>query len=403
MVGRFGLVSARLSVASVCRSLPSPGDPSSGIFVLRRLAALAAHTSLTTIQPIPYFPLLAPLPAWARASCHTAEGLGISHAPMFYVPKFFKSLDGIWLYRSVLRKLVNLKKLGKLDLVDAHFGYPEGVGAFIAARKLGVPLVVTLRGFEAEYIHKPVIGKQIRYLIRNADGCICVSHFLRDLALEHGAVSEKTRVIHNAVDKRLFFPADQTEARKKLGLDKTSPIVMSVGHLILRKRHHVLIAAFSELLRQHRDARLLVIGDKTFEPDYTRRLYDQIAILGIGDSVELLGNVEAGRIGDYLRAADVFALGTQREGCCNAVLEALACGLPVVTTPVGDNTWFVKDGSNGYIVPVDDSAAMASAVSNAILRRDWDGEDISVNLEVGDWDRVAMEVTDFFGTILRLS
>lgn len=364
---------------------------------------MAERSNLKAIQPVPFFPLVAPLKAWAKAPEREEDGLRVLHAPMFYIPKFLKSLDGTWLYRSVMAPLTNLKQAGQLDIVDAHFGYPEGIGALMAARKLGVPCVVTLRGFEAEYLHKPLIGRQIKRMIRNVDGCICVGHFLKGLAIEHGANPDTTRVIHNAIDREMFYAADRDQARHELGLDTRAPIVISVGHLIPRKRHHVLVAAFAELLSSQPDARLMIIGDAGFEQDYARRLKNQIFSAGIGDSVSLLGNVAAHKIGDYLRAADVFGLGTQREGCCNAVLEALACGLPVVTTDVGDNSWFVKDDENGYIVPVDDSAAMASALTNALLRKDWDRKQISANLAVGDWDAVAAEVMEFFDSLLRSS
>lgn len=364
---------------------------------------MAERANLKAIQPVPFFPLVAPLKAWAKAPEREEDGLHVLHAPMFYVPKFLKSMDGIWLYRAVIASLTDLRQAGQLDIVDAHFGYPEGIGALIAARKLGVPCVVTLRGFETEYLQKPLIGRQIKRLLRNVDGCICVGHFLKGLALEHGANPDTTRVIHNAIDRDMFYAADHDQARNELGMDAGAPIVISVGHLIPRKRHHVLVAAFAELLTSQPDAKLVIIGDAGFDQDYARRLRNQIASAGIGESVSLLGNVAAHKIGHYLRAADVFALGTQREGCCNAVLEALACGLPVVTTDVGDNSWFVKDEENGYIVPVDNSAAMASALTNVLRRKNWDREQISANLAVGDWNAVAAEVMEFFDSLLRSS
>ncbi len=385
-----------LSIASICRDLPGPDNPSGGVFVLRRLAGMARHATVEALQPIPWFPIVAPLSASARADNHRAADLSITHAPMFYVPKFLKSLDGYWLYRSIFGQLAALKQSRRLDVIDAHFGYPEGVGALLAGRRLGIPVFVTLRGFEAEYLHKPLIGDQIRFLLRNADGCICVSHFLQDLALKNGAVESKTRVVHNAIDSSVFHTGDRQASRLRLGLPPDSPIVISVGHLTARKRHHVLIDAFSDVLQHDGRARLLIVGGKSFEADYPRRLRRQVAELGIEDAVSFLGEVEAGLVGEYLRAADVFALGTQREGCCNAILEALACGLPVVTTPVGDNARFVVDGRNGFIVPVDDRTAMARAITAALQRPDWVPDHIAATLNVGDWDRVAAEVLEFF-------
>ncbi|MEL7185050.1 MAG: glycosyltransferase [Pseudomonadota bacterium] len=361
---------------------------------------MAQHSDLAAIQPIPYFPGVSPLPEWGRTAGRDQAGLRIRHAPMFYVPKFLKSLDGMWLGRAVRRQLAELKQGGQLDIVDAHFGYPEGIGAMATARRLGVPCVVTLRGFEAEYLRKPIIGAQIRRLLQNVDGCICVGHFLRGLAIDHGANPETTRVIHNAIDRNMFYPADARAVRQQLGLDPSAPIVVSVGHLIPRKRHHVLAAAFAKVLKHHPATKLLIIGGEEFDRSYTRQMKEQISAAGIGESVDLLGKVDARQIASYLQAADVFALGTQREGCCNAVLESLACGLPVVTTPVGDNGWFVKDGENGYLVPVDDSEAMAAALRKVLDKRPWDRQQISAGLAVGDWDAVARDVLAFFDTIL---
>jgi glycosyltransferase involved in cell wall biosynthesis len=98
----------------------------------------------------------------------------------------------------------------------------------------------------------------------------------------------------------------------------------------------------------------------------------------------------------WLRAADLFVLPTAREGCCNAILEALASGLPVVTTPVGDNARFVVDGTNGLIVPVDDVAGFAEAMVRGLAQLAWDPLQISRNLQVGQWDSVARQVVTFF-------
>lgn len=396
--GGIRYTAEQTSIASVCRGLPGPADPSAGIFVLRRLEAMARQARVAVLQPIPYFPVIVPLRNWAREPFHYSGGQRIEHAPMFYVPKHLKLMDGFWLYRSILPQLRALKVSSGLDLVDAHFGYPEGFGAYLAARKLGVPVFVTLRGFEAEYLERPGIGGLIRHMLRNVDGCICVAHFLQKIAIEHGAPPARTRVIHNAIDRSTFFPRCKDQARRQLGLPADGPLIVTVGHLTFRKRHHVLVSAFAELVKKFGSGalpRLLIIGAPDFEPQYSRKLKAQAERLGVAGLIDFAGNVVADRIADYLSAADVFALGTQREGCCNAVLEALACGLPVVTTPVGDNSWFVNEGQNGYLVPVDDISAMTDGLSKALVRRDWDRTFISQSLKTGSWDDVATQIMAF--------
>lgn len=106
-----------ISIASICRSLPNPDDSSSGVFVHRRLNAMAQHSDLAAIQPIPYFPGVSPLPEWGRTAGRDQAGLRIRHAPMFYVPKFLKSLDGMWLGRAVRRQLAELKQGDRKSVV----------------------------------------------------------------------------------------------------------------------------------------------------------------------------------------------------------------------------------------------------------------------------------------------
>jgi len=385
----------QLSVASICRILPNPGDPSAGFFVWQRLQAMARIARLTVLQPVPHFPLVRPLPGWAQSPGHDANGLPVRHVPMFYLPGIMKSLDGYWLYRAMLKTLGGLKRTGNLDCVDAHFGYPDGVGSLLVARKIGAPVVVTLRGLEADYLEKPAIGRQLRFMLEQADGCICVSHFLQDLALRHGASPDRVTVVHNAIDRDLFHPGDQAASRRKCGLPEGIPVIVSVGHLIAGKRHHVLIDAFAEFLRRHADARLLIVGGPAYEPEYPDQLRRQIERLGISAAVDLVGKTPVDQVAELLRAADIFALATRREGCCNAVLEALACGLPVVTTPAGDNRYFVRDGENGFIVPIDDAAALAQGLLAAQGHGGFSRQRIAARLEVGSWTDVALQAMTF--------
>lgn len=388
---------SRLSVVSVCRSLPTPDDPSAGIFVRNRLEGMAAIADLRVVQPIPYFPFAAPLPSWARDAARRSGGIEVLNAPMFYIPGVAKSLDARWLARSIDDRLAWLHHERPVDVIDAHFGYPDGVGCMRVARRLGVPFIVTLRGFEKEFIDRPRIGRDMLEAFHAAAGLIAVSHSLRRFAAEHGVPAEKIRVIHNAIDSRLFSTGDRDTARRGLGLPIGAPLVLSVGHLIPRKRHHVLIEAFSQLLPEMPAAQLVIIGSSAPDAPYAGQLRESVAALGISASVKFAGNIPPAEVVNWLRAADVFALATAREGCCNAVLEALAVGVPVVTTPVGDNAEFVADGDNGYLFPVDDARALANSLRTSLARGAWDRRAISGRLHasVGEWPEVAARVLEF--------
>jgi glycosyltransferase involved in cell wall biosynthesis len=263
------------------------------------------------------------------------------------------------------------------------------------ARKLGAAVFITLRGLEVDLIEKEASRRPLVEAINLADGCICVSHYLRRTLAEAGADPACMTVIHNAVDRAVFRPGDRQRARLELGVDVRQPLIVSVGRLVSGKRHHVLLESFARLRASCPSAMLCIIGGPSFESTYPDRLKQMARELGGDGAVRIAGALPALDVVRWLQAADVFALGTEREGCCNAVLEALAVGVPVVTTPVGDNQFFVQDDRNGYLVPVDDVLALEVALARAI-RRNWDQQSISSGLDVGDWSRVASRVVDYF-------
>jgi glycosyltransferase involved in cell wall biosynthesis len=182
-------------------------------------------------------------------------------------------------------------------------------------------------------------------------------------------------------------------------------LIVSVGHLVSRKRHHVLIQAMATVRRHEPNSQLVIVGSPSFERDYPNSLRRMIRALGLESCVKLLGNQPPSTVADWLRAADVFALGTAREGCCNAVLEALAVGTPVVTTAAGDNAYFVKHDSNGLIVATDDANGMAGAIEKAFQAERWNRAEASqqIHERLGSWDSVAQILYQHFAAQLSLN
>ncbi len=383
-------------IVSVCRWLPSPTNEAAGVFVYRRLEALSQQLNLSVIQPIPYFPLIKGVPEWAKRPQRMLGTLSVSHEKMFYVPKILKRLDGYWLFKSILDRIREWHSSGGVRLIDAHFGYPDGVGSVRAGKTLNIPVFVTFRGLENDYIDDQTIGGQIATSLQDATGCICVSHSLKELAIRYGADEDKIRVIHNSIDRKQFYPGSRADSRQHLSLPPNDPLIVSVGHLASVKRHHVLIKAFAGVLAMQPNARLTIVGGAGHEPKYEIELRELTRRLGVSGAVSFAGRIPPADVANWLRAADVFSLASQREGCSNAILEALAVGIPVVTTPVGDNKYFVRDGDNGFIVPVDDPNAMQTALCHALSASHWDRDRISSGLSVGSWSQVASQIVEFY-------
>jgi glycosyltransferase involved in cell wall biosynthesis len=361
---------------------------------MQRIAAVARRARLEALEPVPYLPLVRPLPGAGQLSAREVAGVRIEPLPMLHVPGVPR-LNARALRRAIEPALRRCRDSGRIDILDAQFGYPEGAACVRLACEMGMAGFVTLRGFEVNLLGNDAMRGQLLDAVRDADGCICVSHSLRRVMEEAGADGSRMTVIPNAVDRAVFRPGDRARARSELSLGHSRPVVVSVGRLVSGKRHHLLIEAFSRLRQRHPSALLCIIGGPSFEADYPARLQARVRECGGDEAVRLTGSLPQGEVLRWLQAADVFALATEREGCCNAVLEALATGVPVVTTPAGDNPHFVKDGRNGYLFPVDDTQALEVALGRA-LARDWDPADISLSLPVGDWDSVAEQVLAYF-------
>lgn len=386
----------RLRIASVCRTLPTPDNSVAGTFVASRLAALAKLTSLRIVQPIPFFPIARPLPRWLNGRQLTLQGVPVEAVPMFYFPGVLKSLDGRWLARCTRTRLLALARRDwRAEVIDAHFGYPDGVGCVRVARALGLPVFVTIRGSETDFLRESGIAPQLVHALNAATGCISVSHSLRRMVAEHGVDADKVRVIPNAVNREIFRPAPKDAARHQLGVEPDIRLIVSVGHLVALKSHDVLIRAVSRLTRRNPRVLLAIIGGPAYERDHPADLERLVRELGLAQQVRFLGLLSQSVMRTWLQAADAFALASRREGCCNAVLEALATGTPVVTTPVGDNAHFVREGFNGSLVPVGDVEAFERALAD-VVGKSWDARAISLELSVGSWDDVAARVLEFF-------
>ncbi len=382
-----------MNIASVCSLFPSLAHPEHGVFVARRLAAVSRLANVRVLHAIPWFPFVRPYSLDRQSDPAFRSEMRVTDQRLFYLPKVFKSWDGAWLKRSVLPTLRRWKSEFGIQCIDAHFGFPEGYGCVEAGKELGLPVFVTLRGVEQELVEDRSIRPKMIAALKSAAGCIAVSENLRECVVSCGVPAERVRVIPNAVDPEMFRPGDRASARAALNVPSGTPLIVSVGNLKPVKQQHLLVEAFAHIKRQFQDARLVLIGGTELDPAFTARVRDRISQLQVDDCVDFAGEKRPAEVAQWLQAADVFAMASRREGCCNAVLEALACRVPVVATDVGDNARFIKS-SCGCVVPPGDSAALAEGLATVLSDRrevDWTVRGMSRT-----WDDVAQESIDYF-------
>ena len=375
-------LSRDFQLRSVCMTLPTVKNPTHGIFLHRRLSALAELVRVEAICPEPFF---------LSRKYQESETFGSRYkthfTSMFYIPGIFKFLDACWMEKAIAKWINSEQSSVEKIVIDAHFGYPEGVACWRLANKLKVPCFVTLRGVEEEWVKQGLVRQQLRNCLRSVDGVIAVSHSLAKLARELGTREEQIRVIPNGIDHHIFFPSSRNS------FDNRATRIVCVGNIRQVKGHDILLRALSKLMRQGFEFELSLIGGAV-ESSFAAKLDQLIRDLGIASKVKRLGSLPPKEVARILRQSDLFVLASRREGCCNAILEALACGLPVVATDVGDNGRYVKSGVNGQIVASNDEIALADAIEN-VAGQEMDRRAISNGVSNLSWAKTAHDVIDF--------
>ncbi len=374
---------------------PNATQPTAGLFIRERMFRVGKRLPLVVVSPKPWFPgqglirrfrpHYRPMPA----RMETQAGIEVYFPRFLAIPGLFRGLDSLFMALGSYFTLRRLKARGH-NLIDAHFAYPDGHAAIKLGRWLGLPVTVTLRGTEVPQSRNPALVPKLREVFRDADFVITVSDSLRQLAYSLGLARERGQVVGNGVDADRFSPVPRDEARRRFGLPDTAKVLVTVGGLVERKGFHRVIACMPDLLARHPDLHYLVVGGPCLEGDMTQALKDQAVALGLSERIHFLGPISPDDLKLPLSAADIFVLSTRNEGWANVILEAMACGLPVVASDVGGNAEVVSSLELGAIVPFDDQQALAHTLDQALTRK-WNHEVIRAYAEENSWDnRVEM-------------
>ncbi|MDH4393720.1 MAG: glycosyltransferase [Aquabacterium sp.] len=387
---------------------PNEMQPGAGLFVRERAFRLGARFPLCVVSPVPWFPLqglLRKLRPGARPGAprrESQQGFDVGFPRFFSVPMLLRRLDGLAMALGAWPQLRRLKRQGRLDVIDAHFGYPDGHAASLLGRWLGVPVTITLRGTESRHALDPQLRPLLTAGLKRADRVFAVSESLRQVALQLGVDPARTRVVGNGVDIARFYPLPKAECRAALQLPAEGPVLITVGGLVERKGFHRVMAVLPELLRSFPALKYMVVGGSSPEGDWSVQLQQMAQELQLQDCVKFTGQLAPDELRKVLSAADVFVLSTRNEGWANVFLEAMACGLPVITTNVGGNAEVVCRPELGAVLPFGDAPALTEALTTA-LRHPWDRAAIRQHAEEHVWDRRIDDLAQEFMALARHS
>jgi len=394
----------RLDLVVFSSLFPSAARPAAGLFIRERMFRVAQQRPLAVVSPQAWFPgqsLIRRLHPGYRPQAPALEiqqGIRVYHPRFLSLPGLLRRLDGASMALCSFFLMRRLRREGA-RLIDAHFGYPDGAAATRLGRWLGLPVTLTLRGTEVPHSRNPVLRRQLVHALGAAARVFSVSGSLRQLALDLGVDASKTEVVGNGVDTQVFHPVDRVAARARFGLPDRAQVLISVGGLVERKGMHRVIDCLPPLMVRHPDLHYLIVGGGGGEGDLRAELEAQVARLGLTGRVHFLGTLPPEALKWPLSAADVFVLATRNEGWANVFLEAMACGLPVVTTDVGGNTEVVCQDALGSIVPFGDATALQQAL-DAALDKNWDRAAIIDYAQANQWDKRVAQLLRAFDALL---
>ena len=385
---------------------PSSARPLHGIFVETRLRELLRHGAVQTrvVAPVPWYwnPRSANRKYAAVAATPRREqlnGIDVRHPRYLTIPKVGMTLAPFLLALGARQALRDVQREGfDFDVIDAHYYYPDGVAAALLARWFGKPLVVTARGTDVNLIPDHRLPRLlIQWAARQAQASVGVSAALvarmRELAIDPA----RLHLMRNGVDAQRFQPRPAAQVRSELGLTG-SPVLLTVGNLHEHKGQRLVLEAFAQLLGSHPQARLVLVGDGPDAP----LLRARAAALQVAGQVHFAGQVPQAELARWYSAADVLVLASSREGWPNVLLEAMACGTPVVATAVGGIPEVVQGNQVGRLVAVRDAGALVAAVRD-LLAAPPERHQVRAYAERFSWDRTSHDQIQLFESLAALA
>ena len=243
-----------------------------------------------------------------------------------------------------------------------QIGYTSSL-SILMANLLRKPSVIKLacsgRGGDIQKARKTLYGKIFLFMVKKASRIVTLSSTIERELIEEKIDPSKIKLIHNGVDLARFKEIEgKSQLRKKLGIPDKKSIIYT-GRLVYQKGIDVLIRSFSKL-NGETGCQLIIIGDGP-ERENIARLIDNHQL---SKSVILIDEVDD--VVSYLNVADVFVLPSRFEGLSNSLLEAMACGLPVISTRVGGSIDIIEGGVDGLLVDVDNEEQLSQAISKVL-------------------------------------
>lgn len=259
---------------------------------------------------------------------------------------------------ALANQMANLIQYENIDVLHVHYAVPHATSAYLAKQILGekaahVPLITTLHGTDITIVGSdPSYKSVVDFSINQSDGVTAVSEYLRDETYSRFDIKRDIRVIPNFIDLNRFKKSNKNHFKRAICPDGEK-VVVHVSNFREVKRVPDVVSVFDRVLKSDIQAKLLLVGDG---PD-RQRAEQRCRELGICNHVRFLGKQE--QVEEVLSIADLFLIPSGAETFGLAALEAMGCGVPVISSNIGGLPEVNIHGETGYLCDLDDIDCMA--------------------------------------------
>ena len=381
-----------LKIAVVTAHFPSSAQPTHGRPAYQTLRVLSSVADVQVFYPHASYPSL--LRPRSRLYDSLDNSFALPDVKVGYydypaLPLISRPFNGFIAARILLP---HLRKFAP-DLIFSYFLYPDAYAALKLGKMLSIPVVAMGVGSDVHSIGDRFSAMHTRTVLREADSVAAISEDLRKRSVAMGAPAEKTRAVISGCDLSVFHVRDRIQARELLHIGRDTEAVVYIGRMDVKKGLRELVEAAVALHSTRATLHVYMVGDG---PD--RALIDSaIQSKDAADYIHMLSGCNFDDVAGWMAAADLVTLPSYMEGCPNVVLEALACGRPVVATNVGGIPEIMGDDI-GCLVPPRDSHALTQALT-AVLDRTWDANAISARMS-RSWEMVAEDLLSIFESVV---
>lgn len=267
---------------------------------------------------------------------------------------------------SLFFNLIQITRKYKIQIIHAHSVIPTGYIAAVVSKIMNKPLFVTAHGMDINNFEKSrIFNHFIASSLNSSFKSIAVSEDLAKKMKLMVKDKNKIFVLRNAVDTGRFNPTRNKRIRNTFDINDEEVLILFVGYLDEFKGIFELLNAFKVINSKNNNVKLMMVGTGPKKDDLLKILTK----MDLENDVIFTGRIESQKIHKYYQAADIFVLPSYTEGLPVSILEAMACGLPIVATSVGGIPEIINDGFNGFLVPPKNETELIKKIMGLIINR----------------------------------